>query len=92
MTGGAKYEQPATGQSNSHSGGQQWFVWSVNIVVGTNASKTFETQILEQTPVNKLVLLVESKNKNNIEQKNRTQGEISWGEVCIAQNLYEWTL
>ena len=48
--------------------GNNDFVWSVNIVVGTNASKTFETQILEQPPVNKLVLLVESKNENNIEQ------------------------
>ena len=42
-------------------------VWSVNIVVGTNASKTFGTQILER-PANKLVLLVESEDENSIEQ------------------------
>ena len=47
--------------------GNDCFVWSVNIVVGTNASKTFGTQILER-PANKLVLLVESEDENNIEQ------------------------
>ena len=47
--------------------GNDGFVWSVNIVVGTNASKTFGTRILER-PANKLVLLVESEHENNIEQ------------------------
>ena len=47
--------------------GNDGFVRSVNIVVGTNASKTYGTQILEQ-PANKLVLLVESEDENNIEQ------------------------
>ena len=39
----------------------------VNIVVGTNESKIFGTQILER-PANKLVLLVESGDENNVEQ------------------------
>ena len=47
--------------------GNDGFVRSVNIVVGTNASKTYGTQILEQ-PANKLVLLVESDDENNINQ------------------------
>ena len=47
--------------------GNYSIVWSVNIVVGTNASKTFGTRILER-PANKLVLLVESEDENNIEQ------------------------
>ena len=38
--------------------GNDGFARSVKIVVGTNASKTFRTQILEQ-PVNKLVLSVQ---------------------------------
>ena len=46
--------------------GNDGFVRSVNIVVGRNASKTFGTQILKQ-PGNKLVLLVESEDENNIE-------------------------
>ena len=45
--------------------GNDGFVRNVNIVVGTNASKTFGTQILER-PANKLVLLVESEDENNI--------------------------
>ena len=44
--------------------GNDGCVWSVNIVVGTNLSQTFGTQILEQ-PANKLVLLVESEDENN---------------------------
>ena len=44
--------------------GNDGYVWSVNIVVGTNTSKTFETQILEQ-PAIKLVLLGESEDENN---------------------------
>ena len=40
---------------------------SVNIVAGTNVSKTFGTRILER-PANKLVLLVESEDENSIEQ------------------------
>ena len=47
--------------------GNNGFVRSVNIVVGTNASKRFGTQILER-PANKLVLLLESEDENNIEQ------------------------
>ena len=47
--------------------GNDGFVPSVNIVVGKNTSKTFGTQILER-PANKLVLLVESEDENNIEQ------------------------
>ena len=47
--------------------GNDGFVWSVNIVVGTNASKTFGTRIFER-PANKLVLLVEGEDENNIEQ------------------------
>ena len=47
--------------------GNDGFVRSVNIVVGTNASKTYGTQILEQ-PANKLVLLVESDDENNSKQ------------------------
>ena len=47
--------------------GNHGFVRSVNIVVGTNTSKTFDTRILER-PANKLVLLVESEYENNIEQ------------------------
>ena len=47
--------------------GNDGFIRSVNMVVGTNASKTFGTQILER-PINKLVLLVESEDENNIEQ------------------------
>ena len=46
--------------------GNDGFVWNVN-VVGTNASKTFGARILER-PANKLVLLVESEDENNIEQ------------------------
>ena len=56
--------------------GNDGFVRSVNVVVGTNVSKTFRTRILEQ-PENKLVLLVESEDENDIEQKYRTQDEIS---------------
>ena len=51
--------------------GNGGFVRSVNIVVGTNASKTFGTRILEQ-PAIKLVLLGESEDENN-----RTHDEIS---------------
>ena len=47
--------------------GNDGFVPSVNIVVGKNTSKTFGTQILER-PANKLVLLVESGDENNVEQ------------------------
>ena len=47
--------------------GNNDFVQSVNIVVGANASKTFGIQILQQ-PANKLVLLNESKDENNIDQ------------------------
>ena len=47
--------------------GNDCFVRIVNIVVGTNESKIFGTQILER-PANKLVLLVESEHENNIEQ------------------------
>ena len=47
--------------------GNYGIVWSINIVVGTNASKTFGTRILER-PANKLVLLVEREDENNIEQ------------------------
>ena len=47
--------------------GNDGFVRRVNMVVGTNASKTFGTGILER-PANKLVLLVESEDENNIEQ------------------------
>ena len=43
------------------------FVWSVNIVAGTNVSKTFGTRIHER-PANKLVLLVASEDENSIEQ------------------------
>ena len=53
--------------------------------------KLFGTQILER-PANKLVLLVESENENNIEQWDRTQDDISWGEECVDEKLYEWTL
>ena len=71
--------------------GNNDFVQSVNIVVGANASKTFGIQILQQ-PANKLVLLNESKDENNIDQQNRTQDKISWGEECVDGKLYEWTL
>ena len=47
--------------------GNNGSVRSLNIVVFTNASKTFEKRILKQ-PGRKLVLLVESKDENNIEQ------------------------
>ena len=47
--------------------GNDGFVRSVNIVVGTNAWKTFGIQMLKR-PANKLVLLVESEDENNIEQ------------------------
>ena len=47
--------------------GNHGFVRSVNIVVGTNTSKAFDTRILER-PAKKLVLLVESEHENNIEQ------------------------
>ena len=47
--------------------GNDGFVRNVNVVVGTNASKTFGARILER-PANKLVLLVESEDENNIEQ------------------------
>ena len=47
--------------------GNDGFIQSVNIVVGTNTSKTFGTQILER-PANKLVLLLESDDENNTEQ------------------------
>ena len=47
--------------------GNNGFVRSVSIVVGTNASKTFGTQTLDR-PANKLVLLVESEDENIIEQ------------------------
>ena len=47
--------------------GNDGFIQNVNIVVGTNALKTFGTQILER-PANKLVLLLESEDENNIEQ------------------------
>ena len=47
--------------------GNDGFVRSVNVVAGTNASKTFGTRILER-PANKLVLLVESEGENNTEQ------------------------
>ena len=57
--------------------GNDGFVQSVNIVVGTNASKTFGGQILEQ-PSNKLVLLVESEDENmlnnNIELNMKLRG------------------
>ena len=47
--------------------GNDGFVQSVNIVVGTNASKPFGTRILERS-AKKFVLLDESKDENNIEQ------------------------
>ena len=47
--------------------GNDGFVRSVNVAVGTKVSKTFRTQILER-PENKLVLLVESEDENDIEQ------------------------
>ena len=47
--------------------GNDGFVRNVNVVVGANASKTFGARILER-PANKLVLLVESEDENNIEQ------------------------
>ena len=47
--------------------GNTGFVWSVNIVVGRNGSKTFGAQIPDR-PANKLVSLGESDNENNIEQ------------------------
>ena len=47
--------------------GNDGFIRNVNVVVGTNASKTFGARILER-PANKLVLLVESEDENNIEQ------------------------
>ena len=47
--------------------GNDGFVRSINIVVGTNASKTFGTRILARH-ANKLVLLVESEGENNTEQ------------------------
>ena len=47
--------------------GSDSFVRSVNIVAGTNASKTFGTRILERH-ANKFVLLIESEDENNIEQ------------------------
>ena len=47
--------------------GNNGSVRSLNIIVFTNASKTFEKRILKQ-PGRKLVLLVESKDENNIEQ------------------------
>ena len=56
--------------------GNDGFVRNVNVVVGTNASKKFGARILER-PANKLVLLVESEDENNIEQLYRTQDEIS---------------
>ena len=51
--------------------GNDGFIWSVNIFVGTNAYKTFGTWILER-PANKLVLLVECEDEKNIEQYSRT--------------------
>ena len=56
--------------------GNAGFARSVNIVVRTNASKTFGKQIIER-PANKLVLLVESEDENNIEQYYKTQDQIS---------------
>ena len=56
-----------TGRVIAIQEGNDGFVRSVNIVVGTNASKTFGTRILER-PANKLVLLVESEGENNTEQ------------------------
>ena len=53
--------------------------------------KTFGTWPFEQ-PANKAVLLDESKAENNLEQWNRTEGVISWGEECVDEKLYEWTL
>ena len=47
--------------------GNDGFVQSVNIIVGTKASKTFGTLIRER-PANKLVLLAESEDENNFEQ------------------------
>ena len=51
--------------------GNDGFAQSVNIAVGTNASKTNTwatcKRILER-PANKLMLLVESKGQSNIEQ------------------------
>ena len=47
--------------------GNDVFVRSIDIVVGTNAPKSFGTWILERLG-NKLVLLVESEGENNIEQ------------------------
>ena len=47
--------------------GNDGFVQSINIDVGSNASKTFGTRILERA-ASKLMLLVESKDENNIEK------------------------
>ena len=49
------------------------------------------TRKLERHP-NKLVLRFVSEDENNIEQLNRTQDEISWGEECVDGKLYEWKL
>ena len=38
------------------------------------------------------MLLVENEDENNIEQWDKTQDEISWGEECDDGKLYEWTL
>ena len=56
-----------TGRVIAIQNGNNDFVWSANIVVGTNASKIFRAQILKR-PANKLVLLFESEDENNIEQ------------------------
>lgn len=58
------------------------FSRSVDIVFGTNASKTFKAEILKRL-ANKPLLLFGRENENNIEQLNITQDEISWGEKCV---------
>lgn len=52
------------------------FSRSVDIVFGTNASKTFKAEILKRL-ANKPLLLFGRENENNIEQLNITQDEIS---------------
>ena len=52
------------------------FGLSVDIVFGTNASKTFKAEILKRL-ANKPLLLFGRENENNIEQLNITQDEIA---------------
>ena len=70
--------------------GNDGLVWSVNIVVGTNASKKFGTRLPER-PANLCYLL---KVRIKIIMNNNIEFKIKYleGRSVLMEIFYEWTL